>query len=160
MYHPKLSSFDVGPLNRIIRQSPSIMYSWLFLTLLCLTLSSACTSDVDQLPVIIICDTPDTPEECTGDQTEFFVGQQLSARLVAAEPFATRQIIGKIHRLMDTDTIPLGTQMIQLQPGQQSVEQDLPFHEFGKQAAGNFLIEFVDDSNRVIAQRDLTITDR
>ena len=158
--HPELPSSGVEPLKSGTRYSLSTQHSGLLLTLLCLTLFSDCTSDVAQLPVIIICDTHSASEDCSDDQTEFFVGQQLSARLVAAEPFATRQIIGKIHRLMDTDTIPLGTRIIQLQPDQQSVEQDLPFHEFGRQAAGRFLIEFVNDRDQVIAQRDLTISDK
>ena len=101
----------------------------------------------------------DALEDCAADQTEFFVGQQLSARLIASEPFSTRQIIGKIHRLTDTDTIPLGTRIIQLQTEQRSVEQDLPFHEYGKQAAGTFLIEFVDETNEPIAKKEITIID-
>ena len=124
----------------------------------CLALFPACTSEPD--PAVTICPTTNVPEDCAGDQTEFSVGQPLSAHLVASKPFPTRQVIGKILRLSGTDTIPLGSQMISLEPDQQSVVQSLPFHEFGQQAAGTFLIEFVNENNQVIAKKEIRISPR
>ena len=126
------------------------------IVLLCTT--TVCTPDRSSSPVVTICATTGSPEACAGDQQTFVTGQRLSAYLVSDQPFAAQQVIGKILRLADTDTIPLGTRMISLEENQRSVVQDLPFHEFGQQAAGTFLIEFVDQDNQLIAKKEITIT--
>ena len=116
---------------------------------------SACSSD--SAPKVTICETTVPLEDCSEGQIEFSVGQQLSAHLVANEPFATPTVVGKILRLIDTDTIPLGTRIITPRPDQQSIVQALPFHEFGAQAEGTFLVQFVDESNQLIAEKAFTI---
>ena len=115
----------------------------------------ACSSD--STPKVTICETTVSLEDCSENQIEFSVGQQLSAHLVANEPFATPTVVGKILRLIDTDTIPLGTRIITPRPDQQSIVQALPFHEFGAQAEGDFLVRFVDGNDRLIAEKAFTI---
>ena len=121
---------------------------------------SACRSDTTgTAPIVKVCTTTTAPEECAGDQTEFTVGDSLSAHLVTTEPFETQQMIGRILRLSGTDTITLGARMISVEADQRTVVQNLPFHEFGQQAAGTFLIEFVDNNNRLIAKKEIIILD-
>lgn len=95
---------------------------------------------------------------CTEDQTEFSVGQQLYVQLASSEPLDAQQVVGKILRVTEKDTVSLGSQIIALEPDQQYFIQTLPFHEFGPEAAGTFLISFVDEKDRVIAEKKLTIT--
>ena len=118
----------------------------------------SCTQNTALIPTITICDTPDPQEPCADDQEQFSVGQKLFARLEADEPFQSQQIIGKILRLTDADTIPLGARVVTPQADQRTIVQSLPFHEFGPQAAGTFLIEFIDESERVLAQKQITIS--
>lgn len=127
----------------------------LAIVLLGLALLSACASNSG--PEVTICDTATPTENCTESQNEFSVGQRLSAHLAADEPFAVQSIIGKILRLTDTDTIPLGARIISPEPNQRSIVQTLPFHEFGAQAEGNFLVQFVDENDRLIAEKAFTI---
>ena len=94
---------------------------------------------------------------CTADQTEFSVGQQLYVQLAADEPFEAQQVVGNILKLTEKDTVSLGSRTITLEPGQQSFVQTLPFHEFGSEAAGTFLISFVDENGQLIAEKNLTI---
>ena len=126
---------------------------WLGLAIV--SVFAACTSDRE--PTITFCDTRDRQELCTGNQTEFLVGQKLSVRLESEKPFKAQQVIGKILRLTETDTIPLGSRVVSPASDQRSIIQDLPFHEFGTQAKGTFLIEFVNENNQVIAKKELTI---
>jgi hypothetical protein len=119
---------------------------------------SSCTQNTAPTPTITICDMPDSQGPCADDQEQFSVGQKLFARLEADEPFQSQQIIGKILRLTDADTIPLGARVVTPQADQRTVVQSLPFHEFGPQAAGTFLIEFIDESERVLAQKQITIS--
>lgn len=125
------------------------------LPLLITSLLAACANHSE--PTVSICDTATPTEDCPEDQAEFSVGQQLSAHLIADEPFAARTIIGKILRLSNTDTIPLGNRMITPEPNQQSIVQTLPFHEFGAQAEGRFLVQFVDENNQLIAEKAFAI---
>lgn len=119
----------------------------------------ACTSpdQVPSGPTITFCEISDQP--CRSDHTEFLTGQKLQVRLDSDTPFEEQQIIGKILRLTEADTIPLGVQVISPAPDQQSIVQHLPFHEFGAQAAGTFLIKFVDGNDQAIAEKTLTIID-
>ncbi len=120
-----------------------------------LVLFTACTNDNG--PVVTVCETDSSQTDCSEAQTDFSVGQRLSVYLEVPEPLGTRQIIGKIKRVTETDTLPLGAQPISVAPEQQSFTQTLPFHDFGPQAAGTFLIEFVDDTDRLIANKEITI---
>lgn len=115
----------------------------------------ACSSGPE--PAVFICNTATQSEPCQSTQHRFTTGQSLSAHLVADEPLVAQTIIGKILRLVDTDTIPLGTRIITPEPDQRTIVQTLPFHEFGAQAAGTFLIQFVDERNQVIAEKKITI---
>ena len=115
----------------------------------------ACTSDAET--TITFCETTGSPQPCSGDQTEFSTGQRLSVYLEAAHPLEARQVVGNILRLLENDTIPLGTRPFVVEPDQRLIVQDLPFHEFGPQAAGRFLIEFVDENDQVMARKELTI---
>lgn len=129
---------------------------YLYLSIALLIMFSACTSEESAFTVAV-CSDPTDLALCSEDQTEFTVGQSLSVRLEAKEPFKERQIIGKILRLTETDTISLGARVITPQPNQRLITQNLPFHEFGAQSAGTFLIEFLDESNQVLTQKRITI---
>ncbi len=132
--------------------------SWIgLLSVFAASLLVACTAATE--PTITFCDTPQESEPCTGNQTEFPVGQKLFVRLASDAPFTEQQIIGKILKLTETDTIPLGSRVVSPASDQRVIVQDLPFHEFGAQAKGTFLIEFVDENNQVIAKKELTIRD-
>ncbi len=109
-------------------------------------------------PTITFCDAPGEPMPCTDNQTEFSVGQQLYVQVVSSEPFEAQQVTGKILRVTDKDTVSLGARNITLEPDQRSFTQTLPFHEFGPEAAGTFLISFVDENGEVIAEKELIIS--
>ena len=128
----------------------------LMIVLVGMTLLPGCSS-ANRETQVMICETDTTSKGCAEDQNKFTVGQQLSAHLIAGKPFVAQTIIGKILRLSGSDTIPLGNRMITLEPGQQSIVQSLPFHEFGEQAKGQFLVQFVDGQNQLIAEKAFTI---
>lgn len=108
---------------------------------------------------ITFCDTSVEPLPCSEAQTEFSVGQPLYVRLVSSKSFEATRLEGKILRLTQKDTITLGSRIITLEPGQQSFIQTLPFHEFGPEAVGAFLIRFVNEDNQLVVERKLTITE-
>ena len=110
-------------------------------------------------PTITFCDVPGEPMPCTDNQTEFLVGQQLYVQLSSSEPFEAQRVTGNILRITDEDTISLGSRNIILELNQQSFIQNLPFHEFGPEATGTFLISFLDENGQLIAERTLTITE-
>ena len=117
--------------------------------------SIACSPDAG--PIISFCEVTDSLTACRGDQAEFSVGQELKVYLESERPLEAQQVVGKILRITEKDTISLGSRVFSLEPEQRSIVQNLPFHEFGPQAAGRFLIEFVDENDQVIAQKELTI---
>ena len=158
---PRANSLSPGvPLPSVSdRRTGWAARHWLIVvTTLFLSSFISCTSDTtDTAPVVKVCTTIDAPEDCPGDQTEFTVGDSLFVHLVSPEPFEAQQIIGKILRLSGTDTISLGARMISIAPDQRAVVQDLPFHEFGSQAAGTFLLEFMNEKNQLVAKKEITI---
>ena len=159
---PLLSENTFGARNQDVAEQyvyPTVFRPVIVGLLVGFVFFSACTSaDTEPTAVVTVCLTADAPENCTNDQAEFLVGQSLSARLATSDTFATGQVIGRILRLTDTDTLPLGSQMIPVEPNQRAIVQSLPFHEFGPQAAGDFLIEFMDERNQLIAKKKITIT--
>lgn len=108
---------------------------------------------------ITFCDTPGEPMPCIEDKTEFLVGQQLYVQLASSEPLDAQQVVGKILKVTEKDTVSLGSRTITLEPNQQSFIQTLPFHEFGPAAVGSFLISFVDENGQLVAEKKLTITE-
>lgn len=113
---------------------------------------AACATDAT--PSLTFCEEP-TP--CPKGQTDFLVGQSLYVHLASGEPLVAQQIVGSILRVTDKDTASLGSRTITLTPNQQSLVQSLPFHEFGPEAVGTFLIRFTDEDNQLIAEKNLHI---
>lgn len=108
-------------------------------------------------PTITFCNVPGEPVSCTDDQTEFSVGQQLYVQLASSKPLEAQQVVGKILRVTEKDTVSLGSRTITPEPDQRYFIQTLPFHEFGPEAVGTFLISFVDENGQLIAEKNLTI---
>ncbi len=126
-------------------------------TLFGLSLTGLSGCDSASEPTITFCDAPGEPMPCANNQTEFSVGQQLYVQLASSKPFEGQQLIGNILRVDGQDTISLGSRTITLEPNQRSFTQTLPFHEFGPEAVGTFLISFVDENGQLVAERELKI---
>lgn len=108
---------------------------------------------------IQFCESLDQNDQCSVDRNQFKLGEKVFVRCESEAPFVARKIIGKIYRLEKDRQIPLSSKEFNLTPGNTYITQNIPFHEFGYEALGNFLVEFVDDKNQLLAKREITITD-
>jgi len=116
----------------------------------------SCNSD--PAPKIQFCVQP-KQKGCTGNQNQFKFGGNIYVSLKADKPFGTSMIVGTIYRLDEDKKIPLSSKTFQLEPGETSIVQIIPFLEFGHQALGTFSFEFENEQREVIATRELIITE-
>lgn len=106
---------------------------------------------------IKFCDSLDQQDQCEGDRSQFAVGQEIYVRFEFGEAFDGKEISGKICRIAENDTIVLGDKKFELKAEDYYVIQDLPFHEFGMAALGNFIIRFEDEKEQVLAEKQISI---
>ena len=106
---------------------------------------------------IKFCDMLDQQEQCEGDKNQFTIGQEIYVRFEFGDAFEGKEINGKICRITESDTIVLGDKKFELKPEDHYIIQDLPFHEFGMEALGNFIIRFEDGQEHLIAEKKLSI---
>ena len=127
----------------------------LFLLVL-ISLLTGCAAD----PTLTIefCESLNTNDQCPTDRDQFNLGDRVYVRFSSDIPFETTKITGRIFRLDSEKKQELGEKEFELEPGTTYVTQNIPFHEFGMGALGTFSIEFSDESGRVMAKREVTIT--
>ena len=108
--------------------------------------------------VIRFCESLDQNEQCRTDRDHFTLGERVYVNLESESPFTTDKIHGTIYRQTEETKIPLSDKYFEIEPGQTSITQNIPFHEFGHEAIGTFSIEFTDENEQLIAKREVTIT--
>jgi len=106
---------------------------------------------------IEFCDTPDFQGSCQDGKNEFTLGK-IYVSLESSTPFKTKKVTGTVYALREGQEIFLGSKDFLLDTGEQLVSHSIPFDEFGERGIGEFMVEFVDENNALLAEKTIHIT--
>ncbi len=105
---------------------------------------------------IEFCDTPDFQGSCEDGQDEFLLGK-IYVILEASTSFKTKKITGTVYSLLNGQKIFLGSKDFIPEPDGQHIAHSIPFDEFGERGIGEFMVEFVDENNALLAEKAIQI---
>jgi len=138
-----------------VKNNLRIKKTWLQFTVIA-SLFWSCKSEPEYR--ISFCSDFEQQEQCDLEKEQFQLGQRVDVKFEFGSAFKKEQIIGKICRITERDTIVLGEKIFKIEGEEQFIIQNIPFQEFGMEALGTFMIRFEDGEEKLLAKRDLSIT--
>jgi len=94
---------------------------------------------------------------CAQDTNTFYLGKRVFVHLSTNQEFDSPTITGSVYKIAEDGKKAMGKKDFEIEAGTSQIIQDIPFHEFGMGALGNFEVSFVDQEGEIIVNRRLKI---